>query len=130
MGVERRTGSVVARGVRRGPYRTRSVESKRAIVQQCLAPGASVAGIAVAHGVNPNLVRKWINKYRAGEFGGTAQAPMLLPVTLPETTVTATGPSPLPLTGHLEIELPTGRVRVHGSVDVEVLRVVLESLRG
>ncbi|MEP7457299.1 methylmalonyl-CoA mutase family protein [Phyllobacterium sp. SB3] len=30
----------------------------------CLKPGVSVAGIAVAHGLNSNLVRKWIGNYR------------------------------------------------------------------
>ena len=35
---------------------------KREIVVQCLQPGASVAGIAVDNGLNPNLVRKWIER--------------------------------------------------------------------
>ncbi len=64
----------------RGPYRRRSLEEKRRIVEQCLRPGASVAGVALAHGANANLVRKWIAKYRAGEYGKPGAA--LLPVSV------------------------------------------------
>jgi transposase-like protein len=42
-------------------------ELKQAIVAACLEPGASVAGVALAHGVNANLVRKWIAKSRRGQ---------------------------------------------------------------
>lgn len=49
---------------RRGAYVRRSPELKAAIVAECLAPGASVAAVALAHGVNANLVRKWIEKSR------------------------------------------------------------------
>ena len=49
---------------RRGAYVRRSPELKAAIVAECLAPGASVAAVALSHGVNANLVRKWIEKSR------------------------------------------------------------------
>ena len=42
--------AVAAPHARRGRYRKHSLEAKRAIVQQCLAPGASVAAVALAHG--------------------------------------------------------------------------------
>lgn len=128
MGIESRVGRVVARGVRRGGYRKHSLESKRAIVQQCLAPGASVAGIALANGVNANLVRKWIHKYRAGEYGEPASVPMLLPVKLRD-EVDSVPKATAVAKGHIDIELAAGRVRVHGNVDAEVLRTVLASLR-
>ena len=35
---------------------------KGEIVARCLQPGASVSGIAVEHGLNPNMVRKWIER--------------------------------------------------------------------
>lgn len=37
-------------------------EFKGALVAQCVQPGASVSKIAVDHGLNPNLVRKWIER--------------------------------------------------------------------
>jgi len=112
-----------------GRYRRHSLEFKRTIVQRCLAPGASVAGVALAHGVNANLVRKWIGKYRAGEYGEIQAGVTLLPVTVSESTATSASTQPAPkATGHIEIDLPSGRVRVHGRVDAETLRAVLASL--
>jgi transposase len=130
MAVEGRITSVVARGVRRGPYRKRSVQQKRVIAEQCLAPGVSVAAIALAHGINANLVRKWIRKYRAGEYGESSRATTLLPVTVREAAPAAAAtPSAPPPKGYIDIELAAGRVRVHGRVDAEILRAVLVSLR-
>lgn len=37
-------------------------ELKRQIVAACQQPGASVAGIALAHGLNANLVRRWLKQ--------------------------------------------------------------------
>jgi transposase len=39
-------------------------EAKRELVEVCLKPGISVAQMALAHGVNANLLRKWIQHYR------------------------------------------------------------------
>ncbi len=129
MAVEGRLARVVARGVGRGPYRKHTLDSKRAIVQECLVPGASVAGVALAHGVNANLVRKWILKYRAGEYGAPESGVRLVPVTVHETAcVPVPNPSSPAAQGRIDIELPAGRVRVHGQVDVEALRTVLASL--
>lgn len=38
-------------------------KSKRVLVEAALRPGVSVAGLAHEHGVNANLLRKWITKY-------------------------------------------------------------------
>ncbi|NVL26930.1 transposase [Pseudomonas syringae pv. actinidiae] len=37
---------------------------KAQIVQECLQPGMSMASVALRHGINANLVRKWIPLYR------------------------------------------------------------------
>ncbi|KON80438.2 transposase [Azoarcus sp. PA01] len=42
--------------------RQHSEEFRQAVVQACGEPGASVAGVALANGVNANLVRKWMAK--------------------------------------------------------------------
>lgn len=39
-------------------------EAKRELVEACLQPGISVARMALEHGINANLLRKWINQYR------------------------------------------------------------------
>ena len=37
---------------------------KAHVVQECLQPGASIASVALGHGINANLVRKWIPLHR------------------------------------------------------------------
>ena len=37
-------------------------EFKLAVIEACCEPGASVAGIAMANGVNANQVRRWIRE--------------------------------------------------------------------
>lgn len=38
--------------------------TKQRLVEACLEPGASVAGLALRHGVNANLLRKWIKLHQ------------------------------------------------------------------
>ncbi len=65
---------------RRGPYRHYPLALKRAIVEETLRPGASVAQIARKHGINANQVFLWRKTYREGLLPDAK--PALLPVTL------------------------------------------------
>ena len=56
-----------------------ALEEKRRIVEETLAEGASVARIALAHGVNANLVFNWRRLYQKGLLCGRGRA-KLLPV--------------------------------------------------
>ena len=42
-----------------GARRRHSDEFKAKVLAACDAPGASISGVALAHGLNANLVRKW-----------------------------------------------------------------------
>ncbi|WP_231994294.1 IS66-like element accessory protein TnpA [Pseudomonas syringae group genomosp. 3] len=53
---------------------------KAQIVQECLQPGMSMASVALRHGINANLVRKWIPLYRDCE---AATLPAFVPIKLP-----------------------------------------------
>ena len=46
--------------------RTRSLDERKRIVEEALAPGASVAAVARRHGLNANLIFKWIRRAREG----------------------------------------------------------------
>ncbi|HSV83895.1 MAG TPA: transposase [Ramlibacter sp.] len=46
--------------VRQAPRRVHSADFKAEVMAQCREPGASVAAVAMAHGVNANVVRKWL----------------------------------------------------------------------
>jgi transposase len=43
-----------------GQHRSYSISFKAQVVEECAQPGASVAGVALSHGLNANLVHKWI----------------------------------------------------------------------
>ena len=102
-----------------------------------MEPGASVALVARAHGVNANQVFKWRRALKRGELNESASAlPALLPVMVsaPGELAVATGdvdskeqsaPS-----GSIHIELP-GRamISVESGADPSLLRSILESLR-
>lgn len=50
-------------------------QAKRALVEACLRPGVSVAGMAQEHGVNANLLRKWITRHLLQRERTTSAAP-------------------------------------------------------
>jgi len=113
------------------------VAEKRQIVQLSMEPGASVALVARAHGVNANQVFKWRRAFERGELveAGAASA-ALLPVMLAASNEPAKDqPEPaaheLPASGGaIHIELP-GRaaISVESGADASLLRAILESLR-
>ena len=42
------------------PRRRHSAELKAKVLSACNEPGASIAAVALSHGLNANLVRKWL----------------------------------------------------------------------
>jgi len=54
-----------------GPRRRHSDELKAKVLAACDEPGASISGVALAHGLNANLVRKW-RCGRGAKLAGTA----------------------------------------------------------
>jgi transposase len=113
----------------------RSLALKRQIVEATLTPGASVARVARAHGVNANQVFGWRRLYRQGLLDNeNGRTPALLPVHVVGEAARSGGARPRStsrtLSGVIQIELPKGRLRLTGGVDVEALQVVLEKLLG
>ena len=115
--------------------RYRSLEEKRRIVEEALAEGASVARVARVHGINANLVFNWRKLYRAGQLGNGTKT-KLLPVRVAAESSSALPTSlcepeslPSSSTGTIHIQLPHAQLRVEGSADPVVLRVLLECLR-
>ena len=46
--------------------RTHSLEFKARAMQACRQPGVSVASVALSHGLNANLVRRWLSEGDSG----------------------------------------------------------------
>ena len=72
-------------------HRRHTEDLKRAVVAACRQSGASVAGVALAHGLNANMVRRWLREREARDAGSPTGAPA--PVCLP-----APAPAFLPVT--------------------------------
>lgn len=88
--------------------RVHSAQFKAQVVRACM-PGVSVAAVALAHGLNANLVRRWLRGCEAASTGAlalkTAQlpAPAFVPVQLE---------SPNPAAADIRLELRRGAARV------------------
>ncbi len=123
----------------------RSIAQKRAIVEATFAPGASVARVARAHGVNANQVFGWRRLYLAGRLGQPVVRPRaLLPVTVsdsaagaaiiqvepseaaPSNAIGAVSSAP---SCTIQIKLRKAHLRIEGHADPALLRAVLECLR-
>jgi len=124
-------------GVGHRERRRHSISEKRRIVEQTFEPGASVAQVALANGVNANQVFTWRRAFKRGELvecGRDSSA--LLPVVMaacpsaPETEQAASAAATTAGSGAVHIEFP-GRVLITAEcgADPELLRTVLESLR-
>ena len=124
-------GGLVVRRKRDG-RRVYSPRHKRAIVEQCLQPGVSVAGIALAHGINANLVRKWIVRQQRAAPAAKPFSPVpaaLLPVAIQADRPGALARGSAPR-GLIVLEVHGARVELVGGVDGEALRTVLRVLSG
>jgi transposase len=121
----------------------RSVAEKRRIAELTLRPGASVAKVAQAEGVNSHQVFDWRRAFLKGKLDPKGQkSAALLPVivspadasaaTLDAAFAEKSSIQPIAAMpgGAIHIEL-SGRVkiRVESGVDAALLRAVLESLR-
>ena len=118
----------------------RSLAEKRAIVEEALRPGASVAAVARQHGVNANLLFGWRRLYEQGLLASHTRMSALVPVvtSTSEGTTEAAAPVTSPTaasssaaSGVIEIELPSGtRLWICGAVDVTVVTAVCQTLDG
>lgn len=59
----------------RSNRRVHSAEFKAQILAECRQPGASVAAVAIAHGLNPNIVRKWLAGRNLKRMGAAMVTP-------------------------------------------------------
>ena len=123
--------------VTRNGRRYFSKAHREAVVAKCLAPGASLAAVALANGFNANLVRKWVRQRHArNALVGTAAK--LLPVRiqteptrkLAERTVTRRAGARIKpgKCGLIQIRIGSIELVLQGTVDREQLSLVLDAV--
>ena len=104
--------------------RTYARQFKSEVIAQCLVPGASVSAIALSHGINANVIRKWLPRH------GSAT---MLPVTVesapartaPRSAMNATRSAARP---PIELTLAGVTVRVPSGFDPQELRSIVQML--
>ncbi len=110
-------------------------------MQETLAPGASVAGIALRHRLNANLVFTWRRRLLPTLAPMRAPSVKLLPVTIADSSaalpavvrelIASSKPARRSRArGAIQIEFNGAHIVLKGVVDAEALRVVLAAFVG
>jgi transposase-like protein len=120
---------------------------KQELVRSCLAPGVSVARMAMQHGVNANLLRKWITQWQSRNGVAVQQALSEVvpqnasaflavqvhtgglnyrPAVPTKTSAASSKPASQPI--HLRVQLPNGVAVDLGATEMQDLLVVMQTL--
>lgn len=88
--------------------RNHSAEFKAQVVAACRVPRVSKAAVAMAHGINDNLARRWVVEAERRGGGTSVESvsramPAFVPVQLP---------APAQLAGDIRIELRRGPIAI------------------
>jgi len=124
-------------------------QTKRRLVEACLEPGASIAGLALRHGVNANLLHKWIKLHEQRSARAPSPAPTVESAFVPVVRVsdenavvelksamssspeaTASSPANRPASSILTVQMPNGitlKLECTGN-DAALLSAMIETL--
>jgi len=137
-------------GITGAPRRQHEKSFKADLVERCLLPGASVAAIALAGGINANLLFKWRRDHLRSQRLSSAtssSSSVLVPVHVDSAIDADAGnsqssaPSPASTvvavatqraartTGIIELDIAGAQLRLRGPVDEVSLCSVLRALR-
>jgi transposase len=112
--------------------RTYNAAAKQALGELCRRPGVSVSRLALTHGVNANLLRRWAAQYSptskiaVSPTAVVQEQAALVPVrTCINAGASSTADNPDPF---VEIIFESVTVRVHGAVDPAMLKAILDCL--
>lgn len=105
-------------------------EFKREVIAQCLEPGASVSAISLAHGINANVIRKWLPRQKVA---ATRALATMLPVTVHSAAPLATSKPRIDLAHRarrapIELTLCEATVRLPHGFDPAELRSIVQIL--
>ena len=125
------SGELIPNLVRSRKTNGRSVydkAAKRELVRRCLQRGVSLARTALDHGINANLLRRWVRQ----QVGKPGREGMNLPALASAPLLGVKAPRSVRLSGnaegYLELLVAGGTIRVHGRIDAQTLSLALECL--
>jgi transposase len=123
------SGALAAPAAKRMTRRTYPRQFKREVVAQCLTPGASVSAIALSHGINANVIRKWLPQRDSRLATATAA---MLPVTIdsaPASALKRRAPAaPARSLAPIELNLAGATLRLPPGFDAQELRSIVQIL--
>ena len=104
-----------------------SPELKLQVVGACTQPGASIAGVAMQHGINANIEHRWLREHSQGTLVNRPQT--FVPVTLSTTSEPATAQPTADI--RIEVKRANSTIVVHwplagGAACVQWLRECLQ----
>ena len=76
-----------------GSRRRYSAEVQAQVMSECDRPGASVAKVAMAHGINANVVHRWRQLAREGRGAVPATSSEFVQVSLPAMSAMSSSPN-------------------------------------
>lgn len=94
-----------------------SPELKLQVLAQCGQPGASITAVALGHGINANIVHRWLREHAQGTLAKPtpASTPAFIPVTLNEVARQATQPVPSAQI-RVEVQRANATISIHWPV--------------
>lgn len=84
-----------------------TAEFKKQAIEACLQPGVSMASIALANGLNANLLRRWVTE-RQEEVAGSVTLAHQHPLEIAEPS----SPGLVPITFAIPEPVPSGEIKI------------------
>lgn len=103
----------VARPAKRG-WRRHSEEFKARVIDLARQPGTSTAAVALANGLNANMLRRWVREHEAGLVLSSAPgaAALAAPSFVQLPMVADRAPTPSPRPGTVDVQIHRGPTKV------------------
>ena len=121
----------------RRTHRTYTPEFKAELVKACKQPGASIAALALQHGMNANVLHRWLKEHRQGMHilgAAPADAKTLPPAFIPLELATSapllrSDPKPSPPQADIRIEFQHHAMKVSLHWPMQAARECAQMLR-
>lgn len=106
----------MAKPAARRTRRTHTPEFKAQVIEACLQPGVSVAGVALANGLNANYLRRWVKEHREQTAGSPIKGVVVVSRPVKQMAL-------VPVTIEPPVARQTGEIRIdlrHGTTVVQM----------
>ena len=128
--MEKHEQFIVAVSPKSGTRRRFSGPFKRELVEQTLRTDVSIASVALANGLNTNLLARWRRDYQTAQAAG--QSPALIPIRVVESQPAPSSAraqlAAAVVDGEIEVRLGDTTVIIRGAPNQAVLGMVLREL--